>query len=131
MKRNEDMDLIVQDKSETIQLKAALAYIAVTIGLAKTGLLGAYTDELIISDIAITGFVGITSILFVKSISTLASKKILEPRDSRKVIHICSAPIFMLFWPFFSDSWGARLFAASIALFQALRLFFAGKGLSG
>jgi phytol kinase len=51
---------------------------------------------------------------------------ILEPRDARKIIHTCSAPLFMLFWPLFSTSPGARIFAAIVPILNAIRLYLAG-----
>jgi len=99
--------------------------------LARFGLIGDYTDSLILRDLGATIFCLIASILFVKAITTLASKGVLEPRDSRKIIHTCSAPLFILTWPLFSDIWGAKLFAASIPAVQALRLWLSAQdGLS-
>jgi hypothetical protein len=40
----------------------------------------------------------------------------LEPKDSRKIIHTLSAPLFLLFWPVFSDAAGARFFCAVVPL---------------
>ena len=66
--------------------------------------------------------------IFVKANTWLAETGRLDPRDSRKIIHTLSAPLFIAFWPIFSVAEGARFFAASVSFVNALRLFIAGSG---
>lgn len=99
--------------------------------LAKLNIIGPYTNELILRDIGASFICASLSLIFVKSISTLAKKDLLQPRDSRKIIHALSAPLFMLLWPLFSDLWGARLFAAIIPFFQGINLLLAGTKQGG
>ena len=66
--------------------------------------LAPYTDALIARDLGASLLCAVLGLAFVKAITTLASKEILEPRDSRKIIHTLSAPLFMVFWPLCSDS---------------------------
>lgn len=90
--------------------------------------LAPYTDALIARDLGASLLCAVLGLAFVKAITTLASKEILEPRDSRKIIHTLSAPLFMVFWPLFSDSGGARVFAGIVPLANAVRLFVAATG---
>jgi len=104
-----------------------VSLLSINVILARFGLIGDYTNSLILRDLGATTFCLFASILFVKSITMLASKDVLEPRDSRKIIHTFSAPLFILTWPLFSDIWGAKLFAASIPAVQALRLWLSAQ----
>jgi len=52
----------------------------------------------------------------------------LQPRDSRKLIHTLSAPLFMIVWPLFSNAAGARWFAVIVPLLNAVHLWLAGAG---
>jgi len=122
---------IVQNAVNNIQVKAVSVYLFATITLAKMGKIGLYNDNLIGLDLAITLFVGIASVIFVKTITRLSTDGILQARDSRKIIHMFSAPLFMIFWPLFSNAWGARIFAAMITFFQGVRLFLAGTKRGG
>lgn len=131
MEPKKAVDISVKDKSKSIQLKTITLYIGTTILFSKIGLLGPYTNDLILSDLGFTVLVGIVSVVFVKSITALASNGILQPRDSRKIIHTLSAPSFMIFWPFFSNAWGARFFVAAIPILQVVRLWLAGVNQGG
>jgi len=89
---------------------------------------GMYTDAMIARDIGAALLTGTLGYGFVKANTWLAEKNYLQPRDSRKIIHTFSAPLFMAFWPIFSAAEGARYFAASVSLVNAIRLFIAGSG---
>jgi Dolichol kinase len=118
-------------KHKIILAKAAVVYLTSCILLAKLNLIGSdYTNLLIAKDFGVSLLTTILALIFVKSITKLAAEGILQARDSRKIIHMFSAPLFILFWPLFSDVWGARLFAAFVPALQALRLWFAGTGTS-
>jgi phytol kinase len=93
---------------------------------AKGGLLGYYPDATILQDLGGAVLCGVLGFLYVKLITWLASKDILKPRDSRKLIHTGSAPLYMVFWPLFSPN--GRFFAACIPLINAARLYLASTG---
>lgn len=128
---NQKVNGPVINETNSIQIKAISVYLFTTIGLAKLNKIGQYNDDTILLDLGITFLVGATSIIFVKTITRLSIDGILQARDSRKIIHMFSAPLFMIFWPLFSDVWGARLFAAMITFLQAVRLFLAGTKRGG
>lgn len=124
----------------TVLATAVVSFVAVSIAAkagflpGPTGLDGvvtAYTDDLIRRDMGAATLCAFLGAAFVKLCTTLAKNGMLEPRDSRKVIHTFSAPLFMLFWPLFSDAEGARFFAAIIPLVNAVRLALAGSGAQG
>jgi hypothetical protein len=117
--------------SKSTLFAAFSTYFATTLILAKMEFIGPYTDGLILRDTGAALLSTILALIFVKSITTLASKNILQPRDSRKIIHSLSAPLFMVVWPLFSDLWGARLFAASVPFLQGVRLYLAGMNRGG
>ncbi len=98
---------------------------ACIISLAKLNLIGKYTDENLYRDIGMALLSTILGTGFVKIITKCAMNGVIPTRDSRKIIHSFSAPLFMLLWPFFSNAWGARFFAATIPLLQAVRLLMA------
>jgi dolichol kinase len=89
---------------------------------------GPYTDALIARDLGASLLCAVLGVAFVKAVTILASIDVLNPRDSRKIIHTLSAPLFMLFWPLFSDAGGARYFAAIVPLANAVRLVVAASG---
>lgn len=95
---------------------------------AETGGFGPYTDAMIVQDTGSAVLTGSLGYIFVKANTWLAENDYLEPRDSRKIIHTLSAPLFIALWPIFSDANGARYFAASVSLVNAIRLFIAGSG---
>lgn len=101
------------------------------ITLAKSDLIGPYPDRLILMDMGISILSTILALIFVKTITALTSNGMIQPRDSRKIIHSLSAPLFMLFWPLFSSAVGARLFAATVPLLQAMRLWLAALDKGG
>ncbi len=119
------------DSSRGTLLSVFLTFFLSTIALAKMDIIGPYTNELIFRDSGAALLSSVLALIFVKTITMLAAKNILQPRDSRKIIHTLSAPLFMLVWPLFSDLWGARLFAASVPLLQAVRLWLAGMNQGG
>ena len=112
---------------KSILVKSAGIYLTSTIALAKGGIIGeGYTNNIIAQDAGMAFLTSVAALIFVKSITKLAADGVLQSRDSRKIIHTLSAPLFMVCWPLFSDEWGARLFAAFVPALQALRLYLAG-----
>jgi len=65
--------------------------------------------------------------LFVIVWTTLVKVGVLDPRDSRKIIHTGSAPLFLLLWPFFSAAPWSRFFAATVPFINVFRLYAAGS----
>jgi len=117
--------------SNNIQVKSVLLYIVVTIGLASMGIIGKYSIDLILHDLGVSFLLATTSVIFVKAVTKLSTLGILQANDSRKTIHMFSAPLFMVLWPFFSNLWGARIFAAMVAFIQVIRLVLAGTERGG
>jgi len=87
-----------------------------------------YTDAMILQDVGATLLTGTLGYIFVKANTWAAEKGYVNPKDSRKIIHTLSAPLFVVFWPLFSTAFGARFFAASVSLANACRLYIAGSG---
>lgn len=111
---------------KTILATSAIGYLASIIALSKLNLLGSDLDASLVYNLVVTIITTVLSLIFVKGITKLSAEGILQPRDSRKIIHTFSAPLFMLLWPFFTHDWGARLFAAFVPFLQAVRLWLAG-----
>jgi ribulose-phosphate 3-epimerase len=112
----------------------ALLALASLAGMAKIGVLPEplltpakgyipYSDSYILQDIGATLLTGMLGYLFVEAVTMAADLQWLEPRDSRKIIHTLSAPLFMLFWPVFSPATGSQCFAALVPMINAVRLF--------
>lgn len=95
---------------------------------AKSGELGPYADAQILQDFGAALLTGALGYIFVKGNTWLAEKGYLDPRDSRKIVHLLSAPLFILFWPIFSTADGARYFAAAVSFVNMARLYIAGSG---
>jgi phytol kinase len=87
-----------------------------------------YTDALIVHDTCATLLSLSLGYLFVFANTYVVSRDWVNPRDSRKLIHTFSAPLFILLWPLFSKATGAKYFAAIIPILNALRLYLASKG---
>lgn len=124
-------------KKTIVGLTALSAYSATTIAAklqilpgppSVDGTMLAYTDALVARDFGASLLCAVLGLAFVKAITTLASRDILQPSDSRKIIHTLSAPLFMVFWPLFSGAGGARIFAGIVPLANAVRLFIAATG---
>ena len=123
--------IATKDNHKTILISSAVAYLGSTVVLTKTGIMGPYSPALLARDIGATVFCTVFALIFVKSITTLAAENVLQPRDSRKLIHTFSAPLFILTWPLFSNLWGSRIFAAFVPLLQAIKLYLAAKNKGG
>ena len=131
-----NIQTLSRNKSASTNQKAILLGVLITsfssiVALAKIDLLGSYPTQLVFRDMGMSLLSTALALVFVKTITALASKDIIQPRDSRKIIHSLSAPLYMLFWPLFSDEFGARLFAATVPLLQAIRLWLAATQKGG
>lgn len=106
--------------------------VAAKLGILHGGLQGSeayvYSDSMILQDVGATLVTALLAYAFVTLNTYAADKGWLEPRDSRKIIHTFSAPLFMLVWPIFNNSHGSRFFAAIITLVNGMRLYLAGTG---
>ena len=100
-------------------------------GVVFSGSCGPYTPSLINRDLGATILSILGAGVFVKGITLPAKNGWLESRDSRKIIHTLSAPLFILLWPTFSNAYGARIFASIVPLLNAVRLYLAGSGGGG
>ncbi len=70
--------------------------------------------------------VGLASALWLKIWTTLATSGKVDSKDSRKLIHCGSGPLFMLCWPFFSADPSARFYAAAVPLLQIVAVVASG-----
>lgn len=120
-------------------LTLALSAIAFVATDAKLGLLSGplasdgftvlpYSNSLIFQDVGLTALTASLGYIFVKMVTSAGDRGWIEPKDSRKIIHTLSAPLFMLFWPFFSPAIGSKFFAAIVPTLNAARLFLASSG---
>lgn len=100
-------------------------------GVAFSGSYGPYTPSLVMQDAGATVLCLAGAALFVKAITYSAKVGALESRDSRKIIHTLSAPLFVLLWPLYTHAAGARVFATIVPLLNAVRLVLAGTGGGG
>jgi len=57
----------------------------------------------VLRDMGAAAAAGIGAYLWVKLFSVLGSKNLIEPKLSRKLIHVSCGPFFMLTWPLFSS----------------------------
>jgi dolichol kinase len=85
-----------------------------------------YSNSWIAQDIGCTVLGAILGYAYVQFITTLSVRGYLEPRDSRKIIHTLTAPLFILIWPLFSPL--GNIYAACVPLVNAVRLYLAAKG---
>jgi phytol kinase len=85
-----------------------------------------YSNAWIARDIGCTVLGAILGYAYVQFITTLCLQGYLEPRDSRKIIHTLTAPLFILIWPLFSPL--GNVYAACVPLVNAVRLYLASKG---
>mmetsp|Transcript_19011 Transcript_19011/g.40102 ORF Transcript_19011/g.40102 Transcript_19011/m.40102 type:complete len:406 (+) Transcript_19011:2-1219(+) len=100
-------------------------------GVLTSGSCDHYAPSLILRDIASTLVCVVGALVFVKGVTYSATIGSVESRDSRKIMHTLSAPLFMLLWPLFSNAVGARFFAAIVPLLNAQKIYLAGTSEGG
>jgi phytol kinase len=71
----------------------------------------------------------ILALLWLRMMDAIAHQGWLEPKLSRKIIHIGTGPLFVLCWPLFSDNLSARYFAALVPLSITVQFIAIGLGL--
>ena len=135
--KKKKLPLVAAFAVSTISLTAIAAKLGILPAtVADDGSWVAYSNDLLIlRDLGATLLCGALGYGLVWVIATAATPDknnnnnaalYLEPRDSRKLIHTLSAPAYMLLWPIFSSaSTGARVFAATVPLINAVRLYVA------
>lgn len=79
-------------------------------------------------DLKVSLFVSLETLVFIKGLTSLATKEIVEPVLSRKLLHTFSGPLLLMHWPLYSGSPFASYAAALIPLLQIARLISAGSG---
>jgi phytol kinase len=78
---------------------------------------------------AIAALITLTlALLWLRLMDLIAHRGWLEPKLSRKIIHIGTGPLFVLCWPFFSSSFSARYFAALVPLSITVQFIAIGFG---
>jgi phytol kinase len=70
----------------------------------------------------------ILALLWLRMMDAIAHQGWLEPKLSRKIIHIGTGPLFVLCWPLFSDNPSARYFAALVPLSITVQFIAIGLG---
>ena len=88
----------------------------------------AFQVALLGRDLGASVGIGALAYAFVQLNTYAVSVNRLPPRDARKIIHTCSAPLYMMLWPLFCSAPGARVFCAVVPLLNALRLVWAATG---
>ena len=105
---------------------AFVSGLAAVAGAAKFGFLngawdvsqgnyGIYTDSMILRDCGSTVLTAGLGYALVKILTYGYQKEIYGAKTARKLIHTLSAPLFVVFWPIFSEADGARFFASIVA----------------
>ena len=90
---------------------------------------GVYTNQMIGQDIGMAILTAFLGYVLVKVISLGYQNGLYGSKVSRKLSHVLSAPLFMIFFPFFSAADGSRFFAGLVILSNIVRLYLAGIGL--
>jgi phytol kinase len=70
----------------------------------------------------------ILALLWLRIMDAIAHRGWLEPKLSRKIIHIGTGPLFVLCWPLFSGNFSARYFAALVPLSITVQFIAIGLG---
>jgi phytol kinase len=128
--QNEVRSIEMKDSTKAL-LGVALGSLVSVALAAKSGVLPlpadfSYTDSLILRDMGCSILGGVLAYVYVKFVTSLAAKGTLEPRDSRKLIHTLSAPLYLLILPIFSPA--GRFFAACVPFINGIRLYLAATG---
>ena len=92
------------------------------------GTFSPYTDGMIARDAGSSILTFGLAYGFVKIMTNFARNGILEAKDTRKIIHTFTGPLFVVAWPIFSEATGARSFAGIVPLVNAIRLVLASTG---
>jgi len=77
-------------------------------------------------DAGVSVWLVIASVLWIKICNGLAGVGVTSQYVSRKLVHMGSGPLFVLFWPLFSSSPSAQIAAAMVPVLSLVRLYVAG-----
>lgn len=128
---NEEETQINTNSTRSLVATFAISSLSLASISAKLGLLpGPYSDDLIARDVGSAVLTAVLGYAFVMLNTWASDQGYVKPQDSRKLIHTFSAPLFILFWPLFSNTAGARVFAAIVPTINAIRLYLASTGSS-
>ena len=133
----------------SIVLLSALALLTACSIAAMTGVLPGYSSSsslldytvagppvssillpILLRDVGSTILTGILGYAFVQCITYwTVTKQYIVSRDARKIIHILSAPLFIVFWPLFTSHHhpSSRIFAAIVPIVNGIRLYIAAN----
>ncbi len=89
--------------------------------------LAPFFNNSLIQDLVATGLSFALMLVWLRSMDTLAERRLIDQRLSRKLIHIGTGPFFLICWNLFSEAGHARWFAALVP--AAITLQFAAVGL--
>lgn len=124
----------VKNRSRSIlTITAAVLYTAVGVS-AATGLFGmgnTYGMSTYVWDLGVSVASAALATVWVKLLTTMNAKGVIDSKLSRKLIHTTSAPLFILLWPFFSAEYAARYLAGVVVTLNAVKLVMAGSGVAG
>ena len=70
----------------------------------------------------------LVALLWLRTIDAIAHRGWLDPKLSRKIIHIGTGPLFVLCWPFYSSAPSARYFAMLVPLVLTMQFMAVGLG---
>ena len=125
------LEVDVFDESKVRRTAGVLSSSAVVL-LTATGAQGAEVVDVVLNpvlrDVTCSVVAALGAIVWLKIWTTLASKDLIDPRLSRKIIHCGSGPLFLMAWPFYSAESSARLIAAVVPAINIVRLAAAGSG---
>lgn len=82
-----------------------------------------------LNDAATTGGILLSAASLIYALHFLSSRSFVDRKDTRKLVHILCGPIFICFWPLYSATSSAALFATLVPFAAGLALFLTGNGL--
>ena len=68
-------------------------------------------------------------VIWVELVKLLSNRKLLSVIARRKIMHICTGPIFLFTWPLFSSSKSGRIAASLVPVAMTLKFFLIGLGI--
>lgn len=77
-------------------------------------------------DSLVAVFLVFASVLWIKICNGLAGAGVTSQYVSRKLVHMGSGPLFVLFWPLFSTTPSGQIAAAAVPVLSLVRLYVAG-----
>ena len=125
---------ILKKKTRKIKIYLATFMYTVLCLSAKAGFVGTdYRDDqsLLFRDLASSILVLLFSTIFVKSVIHFSKIGTIQSRDSRKIIHTASAPLFIICWPLFSNASTVVFFVVPILLIQIISLLLSATSTGG